>query len=353
MVTFRFYVVSIVAFFLALAVGVVVGSVLDGRIADELQNRLDGVEASLDETVAAIDAKNVQIDELERYIDASAPYAVQSRLDATSTLVVAETGIDDAAVADLVLRLRQAGSAVEGIVWLEPRWDLAEPEDLSAAATLAGVTSTDPATVRAALAQRLVQGSGAGTTSEATTTTSTAAPTTESVPGAEAVPSTEAPSTVAPSTTTTEAPPAALRFDAAPLTELADAGLVRLQGIDAEELAEGGELLFVAATGTDSTLAEPGDAAIELVRTASEAGVPAVLAEVTAAPDEGETAQRGTLIAGAFESGSVGFSTVDDLELIAGRVATVLALDVLRDGTVGRFGYGPDVDGILPAWQGP
>lgn len=351
MVTFRFYVVSTVAFFLALAVGVVVGSVLDGRIADELQNRLDGVEASLDETVAAIDAKNVQIDELERYIDASAPYTVQSRLDATSTLVVAETGIDDAAVADLVLRLRQAGSAVEGIVWLEPRWDLAEPDDLSAAATLAGVTSTDPATVRAALAQRLVQGSGDGGTSEATTTT-TAVPTTETVPGATA-PSTEAPSSVAPSTTTTEVPPVALRFDAAPLSELADAGLVRLQGIDADQLAEGGELLFVAATGTDSTLAEPGEAAIELVRVASEAGVPAVLAEVTAAPAEGETAQRGTLIAGAFESGPVGFSTVDDLELIAGRVATVLALDVLRDGTVGRFGYGPDVDGILPAWQGP
>ncbi len=348
MVTFRFYVVSTVAFFLALAVGVVVGSVLDGRIADELQNRLDGVEASLDETVTAIDAKNVEIDELERYIDASAPYAVQSRLDATSTLVVAETGIDDAAVADLVLRLRQAGSAVEGIVWLEPRWDLAEPEELSAAATLAGVTSTDPATVRAALAQRLVQGSGAGATSEATTTTSTTVPTTESVPGAEAVPP-----TVAPSTTTTEAPPARLRFDAAPLSELADAGLVRLQGIDADRLADGGELLVVAATGTDSTLADPGEAAIELVRTASEAGLPAVLAEVTAAPDEGEAAQRGTLIAGAFESGSVGFSTVDDLELIAGRVATVLALDVLRDGTVGRFGYGPDVDGILPAWQGP
>ena len=81
MVTFRFYVVSTVAFFLALAVGVLVGSVLDGRIADGLQDRLDGVEASLDETVAAMDAKNVQIDELERYIEASAPFAVQGELD--------------------------------------------------------------------------------------------------------------------------------------------------------------------------------------------------------------------------------------------------------------------------------
>ncbi len=55
----------------------------------------------------------------------------------------------------------------------------------------------------------------------------------------------------------------------------------------------------------------------------------------------------------ALEDGAVAFSTVHDLELIAGRVATVLALSDVRDGTVGRYGYGPDVDAVLPAWQGP
>lgn len=351
MVTFRFYVVSTVAFFLALAVGVLVGSVLDGRIADGLQDRLDGVEASLDETVAAMDAKNVQIDELERYIEASAPFAVQDELTATSTVVVAESGIDDAGVQDLVERLRQAGSQVEGIVWLEPRWDLADPEDLKAAATVAGSDSEDPAEVRAALWRQLLAAGGVPTST--TTTTTTEPPTTtapaSTVPGAPTT-TLAAPTTV---TTTTERPTTALLFAAAPLSELADAGLVRLQAMDSDAPVEGGELLLVAATGAESTLATPGAAAIELVRRSSESGVPSVLAEVTAPAPEGEKVERGTVIAGAFDDGTVQFSTVDDLELTAGRVASVLALSDLRRGTVGRFGYGPDVDGVLPAWQGP
>ena len=46
------------------------------------------------------------------------------------------------------------------------------------------------------------------------------------------------------------------------------------------------------------------------------------------------------------------FSTVDDLEMVAGRVATVLALAQIREGVVGRYGYGDGVDGVLPPWQG-
>lgn len=347
MVTFRFYVVSTVAFFLALAVGVLVGSVLDGRIADGLQDRLDGVEASLDETVAAIDAKNTQIDELERYIEASAPYAVQGELPATSTLVVAESGIDDASVEDTVRRLRESGSRVEGIVWLEPRFSLSEQDDLRAAATIAGTESTDPAQVRAALWALLV-GSGEDEPATTTTTTTTSVAPAQGDPGV----TTTAPTTTAPTTTTTEAR-AVASFDASPLSELADAGLVRLQPIDADTPAEGGEPMLVVATGTASTLPEPGVVAAELVRSASESGVPSVLAEVTAPAEDDAEPVRGTLVAAALEEGSVQFSTVDDLELIAGRVATVLALADVREGTVGRFGYGPDVDGVLPAWQAP
>ena len=80
MVTFRFYVVSTVAFFLALAVGVVVGSVLDGQIADSLRDRLDGVEQSLDDTVDSIDAKNAELELQERYMADSAPFSVQDTM---------------------------------------------------------------------------------------------------------------------------------------------------------------------------------------------------------------------------------------------------------------------------------
>ncbi len=351
MVTFRFYVVSTVAFFLALAVGVVVGSVLDGRIADSLQDRLGNVERSLDETVALMDEKNVEIDEMQRYIESSAAFAVQGRLDESATVVVAESGLDAGAIEDLVRRLREAGSRVEGIVWLEQRWDLEDPADREAVEALLvePADGSDAADLRVALWRELVADASPATADGTTTTTSTTTETT--VDGAEQ----PATTTTAPTTTTTVVDSAPLLFDASTLRDLADAGLVRLQQVDGGAEGDATTLHLVAVTGTASTLSTPGDRAIELVRTVADRGVPSVLAEVPAQVDDGEQIERGTIIARALETSPVRFSTVDDLDLVAGRVATALALDDLTRSTpvVGRYGYGPDVDGILPPWQGP
>ena len=361
MVTFRFYVVSTVAFFLALAVGVLVGSVLDGRIADGLQARLERVETSLDETVDAMDAKNVEIDELSRYVEASAPFAAQGRLDATSTLVVAESGTDTPAVEDLVRRLRESGSRVEGIVWMDPRWDLSEPDDLLTAARLVGADPADPDAVRDAVWSQLLELTGAieapGTTATTDTTGAPGATDRSGEPGATATmppdPSGSVTTADPADPTSTTALPAALLFDATPLADLEDVGLLRLQVIDGGDLSAGGELLLVAATGAESAMAEPGELAIELVRRSGDAGVPSVLAAAAAEIEPGEESDRGALVAAAVEQGSVRFSTVDDLEIIPGRVATVLALADAREGLFGRFGLADGVDGVLPAWKGP
>jgi hypothetical protein len=350
MVTFRFYVVSTVAFFLALAVGVVVGSVLDGRIADSLQDRLGNVERSLDETVALMDDKNVEIDEMQRYIESSAAFAVQGRLEESATMVVAESGLDAGAVEDLVRRLREAGSRVEGIVWLEQRWDLDDPADRDVVDALLAepADGSDAADLREALWRELLADAAPTSADETTTTTTTSAPTETTGPES-------APTTTAPTTTTTVLDRSPLLFDASTLRDLADAGLVRLQQVDGDAEGDATTLHLVAVTGTSSTLSTPGDRAIELVRTVADRGVPSVLAEVPAQVEDGEQIERGTIIARALETSPVRFSTVDDLDLVAGRVATALALDDLTRSTpvVGRYGYGPDVDGILPPWQGP
>jgi hypothetical protein len=41
-------------------------------------------------------------------------------------------------------------------------------------------------------------------------------------------------------------------------------------------------------------------------------------------------------------------TTVDDLDLVQGRVATTLALAELRNGGRGHYGYGPGADAPLP-----
>lgn len=372
MVTFRFYVVSTVAFFLALSVGVVVGSVLDGRIADSLQDRLDGVEQSLDDTVASIDAKNDAIVEMDRYIDESAPFAVQDRLAGTTTLVTVETGIDGSVADDLVRRLHQAGSRVEGVVWLDRRLDLADEQDRRLVAGLVGLAeSTDPEDLRAALWASVVATAGGGvppgTTGSTTTVaepsepdgavgSTTIAPTPTTVPPPTTVPLTT--TTVPSSTGSGTAPaPLGLVFEQSPLADLAEAGLVRFQSMDGGAAdVPAVELMVTTLSGPDSTLADPGVISGEIVAASASAGVPTVMAAAVAQSETLETVlkvDRSDLLPAPDVADSTSISTVNDLEWVAGRVATALALADLRDGRSGRYGLGPDVDGVLPSWQGP
>jgi len=56
MISFRFHVVSITAVFLAIAIGVVVGTTyVDGAVVDGLRNRIDSVEGNLDDRRAEND----------------------------------------------------------------------------------------------------------------------------------------------------------------------------------------------------------------------------------------------------------------------------------------------------------
>lgn len=349
MVTFRFYIVSTVAFFLALAVGVVVGSVLDEGIVSSLEDRLERVEENLDDTVASIDEKNREIEDLEVFADQVAPFAVENRLEQSSTLVVAESGVAEEPVRDLVRRLREGGSQVEGIVWLDPRWNLADREDREAVAELIEqAPAARPALRRAVWAELF------GSTAPATpgdpavpeTTATTAEPgTTPTGPDPETDPGAASPDAPEVAVSATES-----GFSSPLLSALADLGVLRLERID-PRTDVAGERVLVSVTGADSNLSVPGETSVELVESAAALEVPSVLAEVLA--DGADSSGRGQVISSVLDASTARFSTVDDLDLIAGRVATVLALADARLGVLGRYGYGPDTDGVLPRWQAP
>src|SRR5215217_980372 len=96
MLTFRYHLVTLVAVFLALAVGVVVGSTFVGpAVVESLRNQVDDVSATLDERKAANDRLSDQNEQLQEVIDEAAPYAVEGRLDGTSVLVVADRGVSE------------------------------------------------------------------------------------------------------------------------------------------------------------------------------------------------------------------------------------------------------------------
>jgi hypothetical protein len=46
-------------------------------------------------------------------------------------------------------------------------------------------------------------------------------------------------------------------------------------------------------------------------------------------------------------------STVDDVDLVQGRVSVVLAIADAGESKVGHYGYGKGADRALPSWAGP
>ena len=343
MVTFRFYLVSIVAFFLALAVGVVLGSVLDGGISDSLKDRLARVEANLNDTVASIDEKSAEIKDLQEYVDASAPFAVEGQLPETTAVVVIEPGIELGPVQDLVLRLRQSGASVAGILALEPSWNLKDKADREQLAQIAEAADVSVAQLQGAVWDLILRPAEAGSANASSTTTTTTTLAAGQDPG----------STV-PVTTTVPAPSLDISNNAV-LKQLQEAGFVKLLNVDGTDGAGGQRLSLFVVTGTNSSLGKPGSAAGELVEAASALKIPTVLAElfVPAPPEQENPAQRGDILRSAVAGREVTISTVNDLDLVAGRVAAVLAAADLQKGTSGNFGYGPGVDGVLPQWLGP
>jgi hypothetical protein len=112
----------------------------------------------------------------------------------------------------------------------------------------------------------------------------------------------------------------------------------------------------VVVSGTGAKLADDAFLFPLLNVLASDSDATVVAAEAWAPPAE---VQEGTPAADPGRGVFVGrvrdesplrerISTVDDLELFAGRAAVVLALHGTSDGTAGHYGIGDGADALLP-----
>ena len=128
MINFRFHLVSLVAVFLALALGVVVGStVIDKAIVDRLSSQIDSVKKRADEQRAENRTLRDQMKGLETFIAQSQPQVVGRRLNQVAVTVVAVRGVPAEDVRGAVDILRQAGALVPGVLWIEDPFTAPEP----------------------------------------------------------------------------------------------------------------------------------------------------------------------------------------------------------------------------------
>lgn len=117
MISFRYHIVTIVAVFLALAIGLLGGGAF---VQPALQQQLEDQTAELRRTNAAqredIDDLHRQTAAMEAFSDAALPYLTRDRLLGTRVVIVTQDGVADPVLAEAQRALGDAGAEVVAVL---------------------------------------------------------------------------------------------------------------------------------------------------------------------------------------------------------------------------------------------
>ncbi len=308
MVDFRYHLVSIVAVFLALAVGIVVGTTaLNGPVLDDLNDRVSGLRADKRGLEADLRATEQRSSAQEQAAKVLTPGVVAGTLDGARVLVVSTPDAPSGLRDGLVPLLTAAGAEVGASVRLRPA--LLDPAssqqvtDLVAQVAVPGADLPDGEPLDQALAQ-LAQ--------------------------------------------VLLRPPSG----AAPSADVVRRVVAAYQGEDLldvdGDVAQAADLVVLltgpAGPVTDASTAQ-GRSLVAFARQLDVHSSGAVVAGAAAATRDG-----GLLAALREDRGTTDrVSSVDAADTPTGQLGVVLSLVEQRTGGSGAYGSGPGVDGPLPA----
>ena len=110
MISFRYHVVTIVAVFLALGLGLLAGSSFgQPALVSQLRARTDAQLQRIDELRAEADALRVRAGTLDAFSAAAMPYLVDGRLEGYRAIVVTQEGVSGATERTALDALERAG----------------------------------------------------------------------------------------------------------------------------------------------------------------------------------------------------------------------------------------------------
>ena len=335
MINFRFHIVSLTAVFLALAIGLVLGtSFLDDASERLLKNRLDNLETDLNEAKAQNADQGAKLDSLRDEDDALDEQLGErlfgGQLAGVPVLVVSTRGTEGDVVQRVQTAVTESDGDLLGVWWLTDRLVLDDDDEVADLSTALDLTTDDLDLLRQTLAGRLSDAVFAAT----------------DAPGADQV---------------------ADGFDGGGasgepslLARLHDGGFVDYElPEDSDEdvvLLPANGLRVVVVNGQGAAVA-PEDVLLPLLTDLTSAGpVPAVVSAPTPTEsDNDDPLPPGSvdpLVAAVRGDDTLKkrVATVDDLERVAGRVATVLALhDATTGAAAGHYGLGDGAQRVLPA----
>src|SRR5918992_2622483 len=111
MISFRYHVVTIVAVFLALGLGVIAGTtVLDQGIVSELRGSIEREKQAVVELQDRVEGLEEEAATLQGFVAEARAHLVSGKLDSLPVLLVSHEGADPAAVSEARTALSQAGA---------------------------------------------------------------------------------------------------------------------------------------------------------------------------------------------------------------------------------------------------
>ncbi len=149
MIDFRYHLVSIVAVFLALAIGIVLGATnLRGGTLDLLQTTNDSLTNQLHAAQAARDGYLNQSSAAEQFLKSAEPRLLAKQLAGENLVIVTEPGAQGSVVDGVKQAATLAGATVTGEVALQPKFnDISGANQSSLSSINNSIASQDGATL--------------------------------------------------------------------------------------------------------------------------------------------------------------------------------------------------------------
>jgi Copper transport outer membrane protein, MctB len=310
-IDFRYHLVSLIAVFLAVALGIVIGTTaLNNPISADIEARVDQLEQDKRQLEDQTQSLTAQVNSADAFEQAVAPALVDGTLADSGVLLVATS---DEVTPELVEQVSGlvtgAGATVTGVVRLQPEYsDPTSEGALQSYATSPGIPAgvelpeTEDAgqLVGALLAQTLMIPAAPG----------------------DGAPDSEDVSTVLAGLAALDV----LSVESASVEPADYAVVLTGTGFEGEDAPQRNETLLELGTALDS------------------AGSGAVVAGPAASARENGLV--GTVRADPELSAAL--STVDNVDRSAGRISTVLALGQEAEGTSGQYGTGENTQPVPP-----
>ena len=346
MVDFRYHIVSIVAVFLALAVGIVLGAGPLKDVSDQgLRDSVSSFRAENNTLREQLTDSRAQTAVTDQFTDQVAATLVAGRLPDAPVVLVVLPGADNDLTDRVSDLLEDSGAAVTGTVSIRDAWTGTDADSRFTGALATAAPSPNAA------------GTGSGTATPSPTTSGDQAATRAAALLAEAVvgPAGGRTGTATPTPRRSPGPVAGVAdvaqsgtVDGSVLQAFTRAGLVDT-GSDLTDRAAVAVVVAPAAPDQPTTATRTGvDRLTLLVRALRAAGSGTVVAGPAAAAADGGVVQD----VRADPAATSEVSTVDSIDRPAEAVAVVLALVEQVQGGVGDYGAVGTTDGALPAVTG-